>query len=431
MRTAAFRGLAILLAALLSLSAHGAAVAAASESANPTTPVTLVLFHGEGCPHCAAERDFLMQLRQEYPDLVVEEHEVWNDAENLALLEATATRLGFEATGVPVTVIGERVWIGFNAEVSEQITAVVAAGLSGPQDAVTPPPPPKAGGPEGSPSVDLPWVGSVDLSSSSLLVATVVIGFADGVNPCSLWVLSLLLAMVLSRGSRGRVMIVGSTFLAVTATMYALYIVGFYSALDYMGSLSWIRFAVATVAITFGLLQLKDGVRPDAGPSLSIAPSARPALYARMRAVASPDGRVSATLVGTIALAIGVSLIETPCTAGLPLLWTSLLVERGVTMGAAVALFAVYMSVFLLDELVVFGIAVVTLRGGRLQERHGRALKIIAGSVLVTLGLTMLTAPEAMDSLAGTMLVFTIAAGLSLVISLLVIARAHRQQPSR
>ena len=48
----------------------------------------------------------------------------------------------------------------------------------------------------------------------------------DGVNPCSLWVLTMLLALVLHSGSRRRVMAVGGTFLLVTSLMYGLYIVG-------------------------------------------------------------------------------------------------------------------------------------------------------------------------------------------------------------
>ena len=58
-------------------------------------------------------------------------------------------------------------------------------------------------------------------------------------------------------GTRGRVVLVGTTFLAVTAGMYALYIVGLYAAVDYIGGLAWIRLAVAAVA----LLGERMGVR--------------------------------------------------------------------------------------------------------------------------------------------------------------------------
>jgi cytochrome c biogenesis protein CcdA len=269
-------------------------------------------------------------------------------------------------------------------------------------------------------------VGTVDLGGSSLILSTLLIGFADGINPCSLWVLAVLLAIVLHSGSRGHVAIVGSTFLIVTAGMYGLYIVGMYSALDYAGQLAWIRAAVAVVALVFGVLQLKDGFAPGVGPSLSIPASRRPRIYRAMRGVARPSRGLAATIAATAALAVGVSLLETPCTAGLPLLWTSMLAEQAVPAAAAIGLFVVYMAVFLVDELVLFGSAVITMRARHLQAHEGRALKIVSGSLLVVLAVVMLVAPHAMADLGSSLLVFAAAGLLALV--MWAVART-RQRP--
>jgi hypothetical protein len=128
-----------------------------------------------------------------------------------------------------------------------------------------------------------------------------------------------------------------------------------------------------------------------------------------MREVSLQQRGVVATVAGTTVLAVGVSLLETPCTAGLPLLWASLVAESGITTAGAVGLFGLYMAVFLADELIVFGVAVVSLRSLKLQQHHGQALKIVSGSLLVTLGVTMLVAPEAMQSIGGTLAVFAVA----------------------
>jgi cytochrome c biogenesis protein CcdA len=179
--------------------------------------------------------------------------------------------------------------------------------------------------------------------------------------------------------------------------------------------MTWLRLLVAVIAGTFGVLQFKDGLGISAGPSLSISAERRPGIYARMRRVASPDGALAATVAGTVALAVAVSLLETPCTAGLPLLWTTLLAEQGVAPPQALGLFAVYMLVFLLDELIVFVLAVVTLRATKVQERHGRALKLVAGSVLICLAVTMLVAPTALSTLLGTVVVFGTALAIAAV----------------
>lgn len=399
--------------------AHGADSRTAVSGSDDGS-VTLVLFHGEGCPHCAAERAFLDDLAQTYPQLQVEEHEVWYDEQGRQLLIATAEQLGFEPSGVPVTIIGDRVWIGFDTTTAQEITAAV--------ESTGAPAPAPAEASSTARTVDVPLLGELDLVGTSLLASTLAIGFVDGVNPCSLWVLSLLLAMVLNRGSRGRVLLVGTVFLTVTAGMYALYMAGMYSAASYLSGMGWLRLLVALVAGTFGILQFKDGLGITAGPSLSISTGSRPGIYARIRRVASPEGALAATIAGTVALAVAVSLLETPCTAGLPLLWTTMLAEQGVAPLQALGLFAAYLLVFLLDELVVFVLAVVTLRATKVQERHGRALKLVAGSVLICLAVAMLVAPTALSTLLGTVLVF----GTAFIIAALAYAfTARRSEPDR
>lgn len=367
-------------------------------------PVELILFWGDGCPHCEAEREFLEQLRSDYPGLVVSEYEVWRDVANRQLFAETAAAAGVEARAVPTTFIGDRVWIGFSDATGDEIRSVVDAALRG-HDVE----------PSESRIVDVPVLGAIDVGGRSMLVSTVIIGFVDGVNPCSLWVLSILLALVLHSGSRKRVALVGGVFLVVTSVMYGFYIAGAYTALSYTQFLPWIQRGVALVAVGLGLLQLKDGFGIAGGPSLSVGEHARPGMYQRMRRLAIVDRPIAGLLGATVALAVGVSLLETPCTLGLPVLWTNLLAENDVALAGAAVLFALYLSVFLLDELIVFVTVVATMRALKVQEHHGRALKIVSGTVLITLAAVMLAWPEALESISGTIAVFGMAALLSAI----------------
>jgi cytochrome c biogenesis protein CcdA len=223
----------------------------------------------------------------------------------------------------------------------------------------------------------------------------------------------MLLALVLHSGSRQRVALVGGLFLLVTSAMYGLYIAGAYSALSYAQLLPWIQRGVALVAIALGLLQLKDGFGIAGRPSLSVDERARPGMYRRMRGLAVVDRPLAALLGATVALAVGVSLLETPCTLGLPILWTNLLAENDVPLGGAAVLFVVYLAVFLLDELVVFVAVVATMRALKVQEHHGRALKVVSGALMITLAAAMLVRPEAMETIGGTLTVFGIAVVLA------------------
>ena len=385
---------------------------------DPTPDVVeLVVFHGDGCPHCAKMLTFLYGLEADVDGLVVIEYEVWYDTANQAVFVDTLARYGEEPRAVPTVVVGDHVYVGYTDALADRIEAVVLDLTAGttPVDA------------DGF-VIDVPFAGSVDVGSRSLVGATALIAFVDGVNPCSLWVLSMLMALVVHSGSRRRVFAVGGLFLTVTSLLYGLYMVGAYSTLSVVGRQAWIRLVVATVAGVFGVLHLKEHWTTR-GPSVTLAAGSKPGIFRRMRALADPDRSLPATLGGTAVLAVGVSLLETPCTAGLPLLWTDLLAARDVPLSGAALLFVLYLVIFLIDELLVFGAVVVTMRATKMQEHHGQLLQLVGGTLMVTLAVAMLAAPHLLETVAGTALVFGLAAATCAIV--LVIERSWRSVGGR
>lgn len=366
----------------------------------------LEIFWGQGCPHCAAEWEFLDELGAEFTDLSIVGYEVRFDPDNWELFVETMGGFGLEARAVPTTVFGDRVWEGFSATIAAEIRAAVAQELSDAEDsdAVEP----------AEETIVLPFVGEVDSGDVPLVVSTALIAFVDGINPCSLWVLSILLALVLRTGSRRRVLAIGGTFLLVTALLYGLYIAGMYGLLTFMANEAWVRVAMALVALGFGIVSLREYFMFGSGVSLGIAESQKPKLYRRMRAISVDARSLPIALAGTVVLAVGVSILETPCTAGYPLLWANLLADHQVGLAAAAPLFLLYMVIFLADELVVFGAAVVAMRATKLEERAGRILRLVGGAVMIVLAATLIFAPHAMTSVAGSLVVFGVALGLVL-----------------
>ncbi|MEM6431428.1 MAG: hypothetical protein AAF708_19475, partial [Deinococcota bacterium] len=372
-------------------------------------PATLTFFWGDGCPHCAAAKPFLAELETRYPTLELKSFEVWYNADNRELLQTFAAAYNTEVGGVPAIFLGERVWVGYaehiQAEIENQVGVCVNVGCSSPyqpeatpiQNAGTPNAvTPNAGTSENavtsesasttstaatSPSttstqVRLPFIGAIELAAQPLLLTTVLIALVDGFNPCSLWVLSLLLAMVIHARSRRKVFTVGITFLLVTATVYGLFIAGVFSTLSYVGYLRQVQIAVAVVALGMAAINIKDYVAFKQGPSLTISDSHKPGLYKKMRGVLQMQTLTWGTIATTATLALGVTLVELPCTAGFPVIWSGLLAGSVSGLGFA-SLLAVYLLVYLLDELLVFSGVVITLRASRLQDAQGRVLKLI------------------------------------------------------
>jgi cytochrome c biogenesis protein CcdA/thiol-disulfide isomerase/thioredoxin len=420
---------------LITLLLVGSADGVAADS-----PAPVYFFWGDGCPHCETQKPFLDELAARYPQVEVRSYEVWYVQENRQIFFDMTAKLGFEPSGVPVTIIGEQYWVGFHETIKADIEAAVAGciqngcpdlgvgvipGLqpapvspavpaepTGPVESVAPveeePAPPA-----GEEVLVLPLIGAVNLGVHSLWFSTALIAFVDGFNPCSLWVLSILLALVIHSGSRKKILIVGLTFLLVTAAVYGLFIAGLFKVFTFVGFLGWIRAVVAVIALGFAAINIKDYFWFKEGVSLTVSDKHKPKIYQDIRGLMAPGKSPLALIGATVVLALGIALVELPCTAGFPVLWTNLLAAQQVDTLTFVLLLGLYMLIYLLDELLVFGTVVVTLKASKLEEKHGRVLKLVGGLVMLALAVVLLVNPDLMNNLTSSLLVFGAAFGLA------------------
>ena len=351
--------------------------------------VAIYFFWGDGCPHCAEAKPFLDQLARSHANIKLHSYEVWNSPQNQEIFSQLADALQFEPAGVPTTLVGNRYWVGYGPQIRQEIDAAVAACalqgcpdigqgniLSG-QGSRESPAVPRAESP--TQTLQIPLLGKIDLASQSLLLSTAIIAFVDGFNPCSLWVLSILLALTLHTGSRRKVLLIGTVFLAVTSLIYVLFIVGLFTALTFAGFLGWIQSLVALLALFFAVVNIKDYFWFQEGLSFTIDESQKPTIYKRMRNVLNASHSLRGLIGATVVLSAGVSIVEFSCTAGFPVLWTNLLISQQVSGFNFGMLLLVYPIVYQLDEIVIFLGAVLTLRVSKLAETQGRILKLIGG----------------------------------------------------
>jgi len=422
--------------------------------AQNVNPVTITLIWGNGCPHCAAERPFLANLQKAYPNLSIRTYEVWYVESNIPIMEKLTKAAGFEASGVPITFLGDKYWVGYSDSVGKEIEdtviycsanrckdlakdtlteAELAAGLpltlkpdeiaSTNTEAVPTIDPASSSAKEtntsGSNVINVPLMGEVNLENQSLPIATLLIGFVDGVNPCSIWALTMLLAITLHTGSRKKVMIIGLVFITVTAGVYALFILGLFSALTLLRSMEWVQAIVSIVALVFALINIKDYFWYKEGVSLTIADDKKPGLFQKMRKVVDASDSFWGLVGATIVLAAGVSLVEFACTAGFPVIWTNLLSAQKVAPLAFALLLLLYLFIYQLDELGIFMAAVISLKSTKIEEKHGRILKLIGGTLMLALAIAMLVDPFIMNNLNSSMIVFGGALAATLLILLL------------
>ena len=136
-----------------------------------------------------------------------------------------------------------------------------------------------------------------------------------------------------------------------------------------------------------------------------------------MRAVMNASQSLGGLIVATVTLAAGVSMVEFACTAGFPVVWTNILTSQNITGSTFIMLLFLYMLIYQFDEMLIFFSSVATLKASRVEEKHGRVLKLISGVLMLTLSMVMLINPELLNSLNSSLLIF----GSAFVVTFLIV----------
>ncbi|TRZ79649.1 hypothetical protein D4R86_05645, partial [bacterium] len=162
--------------------------------------VNLYFFYGSTCLHCAAEDKFLNKLEQKYPEIDIKRYDAYAK-ENQELLLSFCEQCNSEryVGSVPMLFIKpstapseeKPVFIlGFdneNGRGKEIEIAVQKALKDAFNDNIS-----------DNNKIHLPFLGDIDTSKYSLFALTIVLGFLDGFNVCSLGALVFILGLVLA-----------------------------------------------------------------------------------------------------------------------------------------------------------------------------------------------------------------------------------------
>jgi hypothetical protein len=146
---------------------------------------------------------------------------------------------------------------------------------------------------------------------------------------------------------------------------------------------------IAAIAILAGAVNLKDFWAFGRGVSLSIPASAKPGIYARLRAIVQAKNLAGA-VAGAAVLAVLVQIVEFLCTSGFPALYTRILTLKEPDALGYYGYLLLYNLAYMFDDILVLGIGVATLSQRRLQEQEGRWLKLLSGGVMAGLGVYLL-----------------------------------------
>jgi len=235
----------------------------------------------------------------------------------------------------------------------------------------------------------------LDFKSTSLLLASIVIGTLDGFNPCAMWVLIYLISLATTIGDRKKLYLIVGTFVATEAIMYFIVLAGWLNLFMFIGISKWILYLVGAFALWTGVTSVKSYY--DNGGEISCevgdAESKKKTMNRIEQIVHSPI--TIASMIAVIMLAIVINSIEFVCSAGLPAIFTQMLAIADVSTFMKYFYIFIYDVFFMIDDFIIFGLAIWALNSDWTTKYSGYS-KLFGGIIMLIIGFLLLFFPNAL-----------------------------------
>ncbi len=349
-------------------------------------------FYSQSCPHCVKEEFFLNDIEKEYSQVEINRYPIEDSSTHELLFELAEKHNAERYLGsVPMTFVEEDFFLGFDNRngIGEKIensikrqlepdgkgngqTATSTNGITNVED-----------------KIDLPLVGEINPGNYSLPALSVLLGFLDGFNICSLGALVLILGLVITLRSRKKILGLGGIFIITTVLIYGLLIVLWYQLFSALSS------AIGAITAIVGLLAIFGGIfflsefrqYKKYGPTCNTAGNRLVSkLSARVqKAFQSKKGFFA--LAGIIfAFAAAITIVEFPCSAAVPVVFAGILAEQSLSAFGYLFYITLFVLFYMLDELIVFFIAVWKMDVWMASPKFVTWATLIEGLILLLLG---------------------------------------------
>lgn len=376
--------------------------------------VNMYLFYGAGCPHCAALEEAMKKIEPKYPNLKIHKYEVWGSSKNRQLMSSSASVLNTKATGVPFAIIGTRTFSGYSetttlGEIEYTIKVYASAdsykdpvgdmlgyttnGGTKTYDDLVKQYDKNDTNKDKSIILDVPFIGKVDTKTLSLPIIAVVIGTIDGFNPCAMWVLLFLISVLIGMKDRKRMWILGSTFLIASALIYLVFMLAWLNVAIFIGAIWWVKMLIAAVALIGGFINVRTYIKTKDTGCEVVDEQKRKKIFAKVKKFTSEQSFALAIL-GIVTLAVSVNFIELTCSAGLPVIFANILAVNHLSIFEYALYIFIYLLFFLLDDLIVFFIAMKSLKLTGISNKYAKYSHLIGGIIMLLIGILMIFKPE-------------------------------------
>ncbi len=350
--------------------------------------VNIYFFYGDGCPHCAREEKTLNLLENKYgKDIKIYRFETWRNEKNRknmikAKNEVDAKKSGVSENSVPFTVIGDKYYSGYGEYVATSLEEDINYYLETQSKEVIKEAKEK--------KMSIPLIGEVSITETSVGVAAIILGIVDGFNPCAMWILLFLINMLFGLKNKKKMFILGFTFLFTSALFYFISMLGINVILGFVRT-EVLRIIIGLFAIGVGLYNLyvyfKE--RNEEDGCHVVDEDKRKKIVSKLKKIKNARNMFFA-LLGIIALAISVNAVELACSTGFPVIFSEIMVANNVTGVARILYLILYVIFYMLDDMVVFTIAVSTLSIAGMTTKYNKLVKVLGGIIMIIVGILLI-----------------------------------------
>lgn len=367
--------------------------------------LNIYLFYGDKCPHCAELEKFLEQYLDDNKNVILNKYEVWSNKENQEKYKEVQKILNDYSNGVPYLIIGNNVITGYDSEITpERIKNTITyysnfdykdkvgiyLGTTTEEEENLK----EDGKKYEDAEVNIPILGKKKSKEVPILLSTILIGLVDGFNPCAMWILIFLISMLLGMKNVKRKWALGITFLLSSALVYFLFLISWLNLAVFLNNIILIRMGISIIAVFFGILTILKFffVKEDDGCEV-VDKSGRKKIINSIKKIIKEKSFILA-LFGIVVLVASVNVIELLCSLGLPVMFTQILTINEVSKTAQIIYSLIYVFFFLIDDIVVFTIAMKTLEIKAISNKFGKYSHLIGGIIMLIIGFLMIYKPE-------------------------------------
>lgn len=240
---------------------------------------------------------------------------------------------------------------------------------------------------------DLPFIGRTDLTQYSIPALAVVLGLIDGFNPCAMWVLVYLIALLMDVDDKKKMWLIAGSFVFASGLLYFLFMTAWLNVFLFLGYVRALTIVVGLAALGGGILSLKEyfASRGKLECKVGDEKSKKKTVTRIQNLIAQP---LSITIfLAIFALAFIVNSVEFVCSSAIPAVFTQILALQNIPMLERYGYILLYDIFYIIDDIIIFSMAVFAVSSS-FGEKYARYCKLIGGVILAILGIMLLFAPN-------------------------------------